>query len=186
MKSLIYLFFGFFFLGIYAQTDLDLAESYYDKGEFQKALYLFQKLQVKQPNNNNYVFRVVKIQQELEDFKAAEKLLKIQLKKTRNPQYTVALGFNFQLQNKLETAQDYYKKALLKAAEIPAFSYSIALKFEEYSLIDQAIEVYKLPITDTQNYSYQYRLAGLYAVKQDIENMFLSYLNFTEHNTSYN
>ena len=186
MKSLIYLFFGFFYLGIYAQTDLDLAESYYDKGEFQKALYLFQKLQVKQPNNNNYVFRVVKIQQELEDFKAAEQLLKNQLKKTGNPQYRVALGYNFQLQNQIETAQEYYKQAMAKAAETPAFSNSIALKFEEYSLVDQAIEVYKLAISETQNNSYQYRLAGLYAIKQDLENMFLSYLNFAEYNTSYN
>jgi lipopolysaccharide biosynthesis regulator YciM len=38
------MFFGLFFLGCYAQTDLDLAASYYERGEFEKALYLYQKL----------------------------------------------------------------------------------------------------------------------------------------------
>jgi hypothetical protein len=43
MKLWIYLFFGLFCLSIQAQTDLDLAESYYDKGEFKKALHLYKK-----------------------------------------------------------------------------------------------------------------------------------------------
>ena len=107
------------------------------------------------------------------------------MKNTKNPQYLVELGYNFQLQNQLETAKSYYNQALSRAYEMPALSYSIALKFEEHSLVDQAIEVYVLAIKNTQNYSYEYRLAGLYAIKKDLENMFLSYLNFTAYNPNY-
>ncbi|MEC8134464.1 MAG: tetratricopeptide repeat protein, partial [Bacteroidota bacterium] len=185
MKSLIYMFFGLFFLGCYAQTDLNLAVSYYERGEFEKALYLYQKLLNAQPNNSNYAFRLIKIQQELQQFKAADSLINGLLKNTKNPQYLVELGYNFQLQNQLETAKSYYNQALSQAYEIPALSYSIALKFEEHSLVDQAIEVYVLAIENTQNYSYEYRLAGLYAIKKDLENMFLSYLNFTAYNPNY-
>ena len=59
MKLWIYLFFGLFCLSIQAQTDLDLAESYYDKGEFKKALNLYKKLQSTQPNNSKHSFRSV-------------------------------------------------------------------------------------------------------------------------------
>ena len=179
------MFFGLFFLGIYAQADLDLAASYYERGEFQKARYLYQKLLNAQPNNSNYAFRLIKIQQELQQFKAADSLINGLFKNTKNPQYLVELGYNFQLQNQLETAKSYYNQALSQAYEMPALSYSIALKFEEHSLVDQAIEVYVLAIENTQNYSYEYRLAGLYAIKKDLENMFLSYLNFTAYNPNY-
>ena len=99
------MFFGLFFLGIYAQADLDLAASYYERGEFQKARYLYQKLLNAQPNNSNYAFRLIKIQQELQQFKAADSLINGLLKNTKNPQYLVELGYNFQLQNQLETAK---------------------------------------------------------------------------------
>ncbi|MGI9560587.1 MAG: tetratricopeptide repeat protein [Flavobacteriaceae bacterium] len=186
MKLWIYIFFGLFCLSIQAQTDLDLAESYYDKGEFKKALHLYKKLQSTQPNNSKHSFRLIKILQELEQFKAADSLISSQFNRTKNPQLLVEMGYNYQLQNQLEAAQDYYSQALNRARENPAYSYSIALKFEERSLVDQAIEVYILAIESTQNNSYEYRLAGLYAIKQDLENMFLSYLNFTVFNPNYN
>ena len=185
MKLWIYIFFGLFYLSIQAQTDLDLAESYYDKGQFRKALHLYKKLQSTHPNNSKYSFRLIKILQELEQFKTADSLIISQLNRTKNPQLLVEMGYNYQLQNQLEAAQDYYSQALNRARETPAYSYSIALKFEERSLVDQAIEVYKLAIESTQNNSYEYRLAGLYAIKQDLENMFLSYLNFTAFNPNY-
>ena len=185
MKLWIYSLFGLFCLSIQAQTDLDLAESYYDKGKFKKALHLYKKLQSTQPNNSKHSFRLIKILQELEQFKAVDSLISSQLNRTNNPQLLVEMGYNYQLQNQFEAAQDYYTQALNRARETPANSYSIAIKFEERSLVDQAIEVYKLAIESTQNNSYEYRLAGLYAIKQDIENMFLSYLNFTAYNPNY-
>ena len=186
MKPFINFFIGLFCFVSYSQSDLDLAELYYDNGEFKKALYLFKKLQASQPNNSNYTFKVIKIYQELEKFESSDSLINSQLTKSRNPQYLVELGYNYQLQNKLDSATVYYNQAINKAKEIPSFSYSIALKFEDHTLVEQAIEVYKLAISQTKNSSYCYRLAGLYAIKKDIKNMFLNYLNFTEHNEGFN
>ena len=137
--------------------------------------------------NSKFIFRIVKIYQELEQYHSVELLLENNLKKTNNPQYLVGLGYNYELQNKLELSQDYYNQAISRAENNPALSYSIAIKFEDYNLIDEAIHMYKFAIEKTQNssYEYEYRLANLYAQKKDVKNMFISYLNYAEFNSSY-
>lgn len=185
MKSLICLFFGMFTFVLSAQTDYDLPENYFNKGEFEKALILYQKLHKSSPTNSNLVFRIIEIQQELQHFDEAETLIKSQLSTRKNPQMLVELGYNFQRQNKIEKANENYQKAIDVANSVPTYSYAIGLRFEEHSLVGQAIEVYKLAIIQTQNSNYEYRLAGLYAEQKDVQNMFLSYLNFTENKPTY-
>ncbi|MDA0317052.1 MAG: tetratricopeptide repeat protein [Bacteroidetes bacterium] len=185
MKSLICLFFGMFTFVLSAQTDYDLAENYFNKGEFEKALILFQKLHTSNPTNSNLVFRIIEIQQELQHFDEAEMFVKSQLSTRNNLQMLVELGYNFQLQNKMEKAKENYQQAIDVAKSVPNYTYAIGLRFEEHSLVSQAIEVYKRALNQTQNPNYEYRLAGLYAEQKDVQNMFLSYLNFTENNPTY-
>ena len=185
MKSLICLFFGMFTFVLSAQTDYDLAENYFNKGEFEKALILFQKLHNSNPTNSNLVFRIIEIQQELQHFDEAEMFVKSQLSTRNNPQMLVELGYNFQLQNKMEKAKENYQQAIDVVKSFPNYTYAIGLRFEEHSLVSQAIEVYKRALNQTQNPNYEYRLAGLYAEQKDVQNMFLSYLNFTENNPTY-
>jgi tetratricopeptide (TPR) repeat protein len=168
-----------------AQTDYDLAENYFNKGEFEKALILYQKLHTSNPTNSNLVFRIIEIKQELQHFDEVEMFIKSQLSTRNNPQMLVELGYNFQLQNKMEKAKENYKQAIDVAKSVPNYTYAIGLRFEEHSLVSQAIEVYKLALNQTQNPNYEYRLAGLYAEQKDVQNMFLSYLNFTENNPTY-
>jgi tetratricopeptide (TPR) repeat protein len=185
MKFIVILFFVLLCVNSNAQNDYDLAESYFDDGEFEKALYYYKKLNNLQPGNSKFIFRIVKIYQELEQYHSVEILLENNLKKTNNPQYLVGLGYNYELQNKLELSKDYYNQAISRAENNPALSYSIAIKFEDYNLIDEAIYMYKFAIEKTQNSSYEYRLANLYAQKKDVKNMFISYLNYAEFNSSY-
>lgn len=185
MKTLIYLFFGIFSFVLSAQTDYDLAENYFSKGDFEKALILYQKLHKSSPTNSNIVFRIIEIQQELQHFDEAEALIKSQLSIRKNPQMLVELGYNFQRQNKIEKAKENYQQAIDMAKSVPNYSYAIALRFEAHSLVNQAIEAYRLALNQTRNLNYEYRLAGLYAEQKDIKNMFLSYLNFTENNPTY-
>lgn len=179
------MFFGLFSFVLFAQTDFDLAENYFEKGEFEKALIIYQKLQKDNPTNSNLVFRIIEIQQELQRFEEAEMLINTQLSIRNNPQMLVELGYNFQLQNNVQQAQIHYRKAIDAARTTSNYAYAVALRFENHSLVDQAIEVYQLALEQTNNKNYEYRLAGLYAEKKDIKNMFLSYLNFTEHNPSF-
>ena len=179
------MFFGLFSFVLFAQTDFDLAENYFEKGEFEKALIIYQKLQKDNPSNSNLVFRIIEIQQELQRFEEAEMLINTQLIIRNNPQMLVELGYNFQLQNNVQQAKIHYQKAIDAARATSNYAYAVALRFENHSLVDQAIEVYQLALEQTNNKNFEYRLAGLYAEKKDIKNMFLSYLNFTEHNPSF-
>lgn len=185
MKFIVIFFFALLCVNSNAQNDYDLAEAYFDDGEFEKALYYYKKLNNLQPGNSKFIFKIVKIYQELEQYHSVELLLENNLKKTNNPQYLVGLGYNYELQNKLELSQDYYNQAISRAKNNPALSYSIAIKFEDYNLTDEAIYMYKFAIEKTQNSSYEYRLANLYAQKKDVKNMFISYLNYAEFNSSY-
>ena len=179
------MFFGLFSFVLFAQTDFDFAENYFEKGEFEKALIIYQKLQKDNPSNSNLVFRIIEIQQELQRFEEADMLINTQLSIRNNPQMLVELGYNFQLQNNAQQAQIHYRKAIDAAQTTSNYAYAVALRFENHSLVDQAIEVYQLALEQTNNKNYEYRLAGLYAEKKDIKNMFLSYLNFTEFNPSF-
>ena len=66
MKFIVILFFVLLCVNSNAQNDYDLAESYFDDGEFEKALYYYKKLNNLQPGNSKFIFRIVKIYQELE------------------------------------------------------------------------------------------------------------------------
>jgi tetratricopeptide (TPR) repeat protein len=170
---------------LFAQTDYDLAENYFNKGEFEKALFLYQKLQKSSPTNSNLVYRIIEIQQELQRFDEVETFIKTQMDIRNNPQMLIELGYNFQRQNKLKKAKENYQKAINLAKSVPNYTYAIGLRFEAHSLVSQAIEVYKLALNQTQNSNYEYRLAGLYAEQKDVKNMFLCYLNFSENNPTY-
>ena len=180
----LFLFYFFVFI-IHGQNDQDLAESYFSKGEFEKALYYYDKLNVSQPENSKYVFRIVKIHQELEQYNFAQQIIENKFKKTNNPLYLVELGYNFQLKNQLELAQENYDLAISLVKSNPAYSYSVAIKFEEHSLINYAISVLKFAIKNNDYRNYEFKLAELYAQNHDVENMFLSYLNFCEANESF-
>ena len=146
MKFIVVFFFSLLSVISNAQNDYDLAESYFDEGEFEKALYYYKNLIIYNLEIQKFIFRIVKIYQELEQYLSAELLLENNLNKTNNPQYLVGLGYNYELQNKLELSQDYYNQAISYAENNPALSYTIAIKFEDYNLLDEAIYMCKFAI----------------------------------------
>ena len=103
--------FTFISINSFAQEDI-IAKEYFKKGEFEKALTSYQKLYKEQPNNQLYLFQIVKIEQELERYKNAENRLVDAISKRENPNLLIELGYNFQLQNDTIQAQTNYNKAL--------------------------------------------------------------------------
>lgn len=65
-----------------------LAQNYFDKGEFEKAKISYESLLGAQPYNSLYFQRVVECQQQLQDFQGAEK-------KLIKPQQTISTGLTF-------------------------------------------------------------------------------------------
>lgn len=169
----------------FAQNSEVLGDSYYKKGEFKKALVIYQNLNKEKPYSYKYIYKIVDTHQQLEQFDEAENILIQRIAKRRNPTLLVELGYNFQLKDSLEKANTLYDEAITYIDKKPNYIYSIAKKFEDHSLLDQAIRVYdkgKL-LTPDKNYSIQ--LARIYGDQGNIEKMFKNYIDYIAYRPNY-
>ena len=169
----------------FAQNSEILADSYYKKGEFKKAVIIYENLNKEKPYSYKYIYKLVDIHQQLEDYDAAEKILVQRLEKRRNPTLLVELGYNFQLKDSLDKASKLYDEAIAYVDKKPNYIYSIAKKFEDHSLSEQAIRIYdkgKL-LTPDKNYSIQ--LARIYGDQGNIEKMFANYIDYIAYKPNY-
>tara|TARA_B110000003_G_scaffold275922_1_gene320042 strand:+ start:831 stop:2615 length:1785 start_codon:yes stop_codon:yes gene_type:complete len=185
MKFVVCFFLSLFCLVSSAQVDPALAKNYYQSGEFEKALVLYKKLQITSRSNPDYSLKLIECHQQLNQFKSAQDHIESQVIKSRHPQFLVELGYNYQLQNKLDQASLNYNQALLITEQQPQYLYGVAKRFEAHSLLDQAIQVYETGLLRTANPNYYYQLAGLYAAKQNIEKMMECYLDYVQTNPPY-
>ncbi len=185
MRTLLSIFLLFIVTIGYSQSDA-LAKNYFEQGEFEKALHLYEKLSKQNPYRLDYFMGLVKSNQQLENFSETERLLKEKLGDARNyPQLYVELGHNYSLQNKTELATESYNKAIQSIETNPNFGYNIGNTFEQYSLLDEAIAAYRkaMELNDRMDFSLQ--LAQIYGEQGNLEKMFESYLDIVEKNKSF-
>ena len=185
MKSIVTLFFSIFCFLASAQISTGSAKDYFEQGAFEKALTLYQKLLNKQRSNSYYFLRVIECHQQLGQYKAAQKEIETQIKRSNYPQNLVELGYNYQLQNQQTKANSYYEKAVQSIEVQSNYIYAVAQRFEAHSLIDYAIQAYELGLQKASNAAFYYQLAGLYATQQNIEKMMERYLDYVETNPPY-
>lgn len=162
-----------------------VAKSYYDDGQFEKALIAYDKLFKENQGNINYFFKIVEIYQQLEELDKAEAMLLDIVEKRPNPQYYVELGYNFQLKGDEESAVRYYELARQGIEERPVYAYYVARRFEDHALIDYAALVYERAMELRPESNYNMQLARIYGEQGKIEKMFSSYIDFIEINSTY-
>lgn len=155
-----------------------LADNYFDRGEFEKALISYQKLNEEHPNNYQYLYKLVKTHQQLEQYTQAEQLLIEKLEKRESPSLLVELGYNHQAQDQQEQANQLYQKAISKIDDNPIYASSLARQFEDHSLLEEAITVYKKGMQLNPEVNFNYQLARLYGEMGNIELLFDSYINY--------
>ena len=180
---IILLLFSFYFTS--AQNSEVLADSYYKKGEFKKALVIYKNLNEEKPYNYNYLFKLIDTHQQLEQFDAAENILIQRMEKRRNPTLIVELGYNYQLKDSLEQAKRLYKEAIDYIDEKPNYVYSVAKKFEDHSLLEEAIKVYDKGKILLPNQNYSIQLARIYGDQGNIEKMFENYIEYIAYRPNY-
>ena len=162
-----------------------VAKSYYDDGQFEKALISYQRLYETNKGNINYFFKIVEIHQQLEQLDQAEVLLKAIIQKNGNPHYYVELGYNYQLKKDMESATKYYEMAKNGIEDKPVYAYYVARRFEDHALIDYAAVVYERAMELRPESNYNMQLARIYGEQGKLEKMFRSYIDFIEINTTY-
>lgn len=174
--------FLFLIVGFYgvAQNAL-LAKNYAEKGEYEKAITIYEKLAKQSPSRLDFTLGLVEMNQQLERYDAAQVLLEEKLaSSSRFPQVIVELGHNYTLQGNDSIASVYYYEAIDYVKGNTRYAYTIGKAFEKFSLLDETIVLYEnaMELDDDLNFSQQ--LARLYGEKGDIEKMFISFVELIE------
>ena len=183
MRRLLILFI-FFSVGlIYSQSE-QLADDYFQRGEFEKALLSYQKLNEKK-NNSKYIYRIIEALQQLERYDEAQATIEQRMKQINYPALLVELGYNYQLKDSLDLANKYYQQALDKIEEKPTYTYGIAKKFEDHSLLDQALEAYRKGMELNPDFNFNMQMARIYGEQGNVELLFSNYLDYIEIKPSF-
>ena len=176
MKKLLTSLFLFITLLAHTQNE-QLANNYFDRGEFEKALVSYEDLLKTQEGNSNYFQRVIECYQQLQQFEKAEKAIEKRLDKFKQSSLLVELGYNYQLQKNLDKANKYYNQAIDKIKKNAPEVYGIVYVFEKKSLTDYALLAYKTAIGKDPKLSFNFQMAMLYGQQGKTDLMIDTFLD---------
>lgn len=163
-----------------------LARNYFQQGEFEKSLHIYERLREQQPRRLDFLKGQVENLQELERYQEAEIEINKLLKITGSyPQLYVDLGYNFALQNKPEAAEENYQRAIEEVEANVQLAYNVGRAFRDYNLLDHAIQVYETAMTENDKMNFNTQLAQIYGEQGNLEKMFGSYLDILEQNHAF-
>ena len=165
----------------FAQSE-QLAQNYFDKGEFDKATSLYEEIEKKQPGNFYFTQKLVSCYQNLKQFDKAEKLLLSKKEKFNQPNYFVELGYNAQLQKDQGKADSYYKKAFEAVQNQPNYAYQIGQAFEQKSLLQQAYTTYEIGQKGNSGLNFDYQMALLQGQMGNLDVMVVKLLDHAYSN----
>ncbi|MES2544576.1 MAG: tetratricopeptide repeat protein [Bacteroidota bacterium] len=159
----------------FSQND-QLAQNYFDKGDFEKALISYQELLKTQTGNSYYFQKIIESEQQLKQFDAAEKAINERLEKYKQAYLLVELGNNALLQKQDDKAKNFFEKAIEKVKENPNEAYGVAATFEKKVLIDYALQTYEIAIAADPKLNFNFQMAMLYGQKGNTDLMIEKFL----------
>ncbi len=167
-------------------TDPQLAQQYYQNGEYEKAAALYEKLYSKS-NNQGYYDLYLNCLVMLKDYDAAEKLVRKAIKREGEDAMLLAdLGYIYSASGDHEKAKQYYANAVKAMPADPNMAARLANSFITRRQNGFAIDTYlKARRTINQQYNYGFELANLYASQGDIPAMLEEYYDLLIINPGY-
>jgi tetratricopeptide (TPR) repeat protein len=165
-----------FSLFAFAQNE-QLAQYYYDKGDFEKAKMGYEELLLSVPQNMQYFLRTVDCYQQLQQFDIAEKAIQTRLDKYNQGNLLVELGYNTQLQKNEAKAKSYYDQAIDRIKKNPNEVYGIANSFEKKVLLEYALKAYQTASEVEPKYNFNYQKGLLYGQLGNTEMMISTFLD---------
>lgn len=166
----------FFSLIGFSQNE-QLAQYYYDKGDFEKAKISYEELLQTIPQNYQYFLRTIDCYQQLKQFDLAEKAIQNRLNKHKQSSLLVELGYNFKIQQQEDKAQKYFEQALEKIKSNPNEIYSVANSFERKVLLDYALKAYQTAVKLQFNFNFNYQMGLLYGQLGNTDLMISTFLD---------
>ena len=176
MKKLFLIIALFSSIVCFSQNE-QLAQYYFDKGDFEKAKISFEELLKNQPSNPQYFQKTIDCYQQLGQFGIAEKAIQARLNAYKQSNLLIELGYNFQLQKNEAAAKKHYDEAIGRIKNNPNEVYSIANSFERKSFIEQALKAYQTALAIEPQYNFNYQMALLYGQLSNTEMMISTFLD---------
>ena len=170
MRSLLLFFSCLFSFWVSAQNE-QLALDYFEKGEFEKAVTLYEEIYDKQTNNLFLFEKLLQCYRQLQQFDKAENLIEKRKQKYNQPTMQIELGYNFQLQKQQEKANKFYQLALDEIQKEPNYAYQLGSNFEKKTLLDWALKAYELGQKFNPNLNFDYQMALLQGQIGNVELM---------------
>ena len=169
--------FVFLFLSLWANAQNEqLAQNYYDRGEFEKAVVSYEELLKNNPGNSLFFQRTVECYQQLQQFDKAEKALQARLEKFKQSNLLIELGYNYQLQKDDAKAKKYYEQAINRISKNVNEAYGIGFAFERKSLLDYALLAYKTATEIEPRLTFNSQMAVIYGQQGKTDLMIETYL----------
>lgn len=181
MRKIIIIFLILFSIFVNAQNE-QLANNYFERGEFEKALVSYEDLLKSQPGNMIYFQKTIDCYQQLLQFEKAEKALQDRLDKYKQANLLVELGYNYQLQKNSDKAKKYYDQAIDRIKKNANEVYGVAYTFERKALTDYALQAYQTAANIDSRLNFNFQIAVLYGQKGETELMLETFLNESYQN----
>lgn len=183
------LFLSLFFLLVYlslSSQNVELAQSYFRKGDYEKAIHLYKPLFESNPIRQDYFKTLLTCYQQIESYTEAQLLLEEQLQRFPNQiNLFVEIGYNYQLQGENDLATQNFRKAIDFVRKNPSYCFVIGRSLSQNHLLDEALEVYHIAKEINPKLNTEISEARIYGEKGELDKMFSLYLELIEKNENY-
>ena len=164
----------------------ELANSYFRKGEYDKAIQLYKPLLESNPIRQDYFKNLLTCYQQIESYPEAQGLIEAQVQRFPEQVYLyVELGYNHQLNDDLSTAKLFYEKSLGYVKKNPSYAFMIGRSFRQNHLLDYALNAYQMAKQLNPKLNTEISEAQIYGEMGKLEEMFDLYLDLVDKNENY-
>ena len=183
LKSIIFIL--FFLVSMHGlsqtETDVQLAQYYYNNGEFDKAVVYYQTLYSKSPTKVYFV-RYFDCLIKVKNRKEAEKILKRQINSNRKDvELKIMLGLFYEEDKDIKATEKIFSELISDLTPNPTQIIELSNAFRSKNKIDfalKALEKGRKLLKDS--YPLNVQLAEIYASNGDFDNMFKELINLLE------
>ena len=176
-------FFLFFLSSIWVSAQNEqLALQYFDDGEFEKALTIFEESSQKQPSNFFFFQKIIECQQQLKQYDKAEEVILKRKDKNNQPLLLIELGYNYQLQKNTDKAEKNYDLAIQEVEKEPNYAYQVANSFEKKVLLEWALKAYETAQKKNPKLNFDYQSALLHGQLGKLDLMLQKLLDYSYSN----
>lgn len=170
-----------------AAQEMELANTYYKQGEYDKAAEIYKKLSNNKDQarliHNDYLATMIK----LKDIPSAEKFIKTQIKNNSNLlSYRADLAQLYEISARAELANIEYDKLIEEASKTDAYVYELQNFFYKANKIDFAVRLLLTARTKSKDpYKFDTQLARAYLYLDQKDKMLEEVLGFGQRSKNY-